>query len=55
MIMEILTGILVLVTVIYAYLTQRMAKASEASVDAVRQQSEDALRPYISITPFIRP
>jgi hypothetical protein len=53
--MEILTGILVLVTAIYAYLTLRMAKASEASVEAVRQQSEAMLRPYISISPFIRP
>lgn len=55
MTMEILTGILALITAIYAYLTHRMAKASEASVEAVRQQSEDALRPYISISPLIRP
>ena len=55
MTMEILTGILVLVTAIYAYLTLRMAKASEASVEDVRQQSEAMLRPYISISPFIRP
>ena len=49
MIIEVLTGILTLITGIYAYLTFRMAKASEESVKAVRQQSEDALRPYISI------
>lgn len=55
MIIEVLTGILTLITGIYAYLTFRMAKASEESVKAVRQQSEDALRPYISISPFIRP
>lgn len=55
MIMEILTGILVLITAIYAYLTHRMAKSSEASVEAIKQQSEDTLRPYITITPFIRP
>ncbi len=55
MAMEILTGILVLVTAIYAYLTYRMAKASETSVEAVKQQSEAMLRPYISISPFIRP
>ncbi len=53
--MEILTGILVLITATYAYLTHRMARASEASVEAVRQQSEDVLRPYIIISPFIRP
>lgn len=55
MTIEILTGILALITAIYAYLTLRMAKASEASVQAVKQQSEDALRPYISVSPFIRP
>ena len=55
MIIEYLTAILVFVTAIYAYLTHRMAKASEASVEAVRQQSEDMLRPYVSVSPFIRP
>ena len=55
MIIKILTGILVIVTAIYAYLTLRMAKASEASVDAVKQQSEAMLRPYVSVSPFIRP
>jgi hypothetical protein len=55
MIIEILTGILVIVSAIYAYLTFRMAKASEASVEAVKQQSEAMLRPYISVSPFIRP
>ena len=55
MIMEFLTAILVLITGIYAYLTHRMAMASEASVDAMRLQSESMLRPYISVSPFIRP
>src|SRR5687767_256223 len=52
---EYLTAILVFVTAIYAYLTLRMAKASEASVEAIRAQSEATLRPYITIAPFIRP
>lgn len=55
MTMEYLTAILVFITAIYAYLTHRMAKASEASVEAMRLQSESTLRPYISISPFIRP
>lgn len=55
MVIEILTAILVLVTAIYAYLTYKMAKASEASVQAVRDQSEAMLRPYIEITPYVRP
>ena len=55
MIIEYLTAILALITAIYAYLTHRMAKASEASVDAMRDQSEAMLRPYITASPFIRP
>ncbi len=54
-IIEILTFILVVITAIYAYLTFRMAKASEASVEAIKDQSQAILRPYIIIAPFIRP
>jgi hypothetical protein len=32
-----------------------MAQASEASVEAIRAQSEAMLRPYINVEPFIRP
>lgn len=55
MVIEILTAILVLVTTVYSYLTYRMAKASEASVQAVREQSEAMLRPYIDISAYVRP
>jgi hypothetical protein len=54
MVIEYLTAILVFVTAIYTYLTHRMAKVSEASVDAMREQSEAMLRPYITASPFIR-
>lgn len=54
MVIEYLTGILAFITAIYAYLTYRMAKASEASVEAVRAQSEAMLRPYVTVAPFIR-
>lgn len=50
-----LTAILVFVTSIYSYLTYKMAKASEASVQAVREQSEAMLRPYVNVSPFVRP
>lgn len=50
-----LTAILVFITAIYAYLTHRMAKASEASVQAVVMQSEAMLRPYVTLSPWIRP
>lgn len=38
MVIENLTAILAFITAIYAYLTYRMAKASEASVEAIRDQ-----------------
>ncbi|MBA3352905.1 MAG: hypothetical protein H0U23_10850 [Blastocatellia bacterium] len=52
---ELLTAILVIITAIYAFLTHRIAKASEASVDAVRAQSEAMTRPYVTVAPYIRP
>jgi len=55
MVIEYLTAILAFITAIYAYLTHRMAKASEASVEAMRDQSEAMLRPYIIAVLFIRP
>lgn len=54
-IIDYLTGVLVIVTAIYSYLTHKMVKASEASVEAIREQSESMLRPYVSITPYVRP
>ena len=50
-----LTAILVFITGIYSYLTHKMAKASEESVKAMREQSEAMLRPYVAITPYVRP
>lgn len=55
MVIEILTGVLTLTTAIYAYLTYRMAVASEASVKAVTSQTEAMMRPYVTVTPFVRP
>lgn len=54
-VIEYLTAILAFITGIYAFLTHRMAVASEASVKAVRDQSEAMLRPYVTVSPFIRP
>lgn len=53
MVNEALTAILVLITGIYAYLTYRMAKMSEASLEEMRQQSEAAMRPYVVVTHFV--
>lgn len=54
-IIDYLTAILVFVTSIYSYLTYKMVKASEASVQAVREQSEAMLRPYVGVSPYVRP
>jgi hypothetical protein len=54
-VIEILTGVLALITAIYAYLTYRMAVASEASVKAVIGQTEAMMRPYVTVAPFVRP
>jgi len=53
--MEYLTAVLAIITAIYAYLTHKIAKASEASVEAIREQSEAMLRPYVTVAPFVRP
>lgn len=55
MVIDYLTAILVFVTAIYAFLTHKLAKASEESVQAVRDQSDAMSRPYITVSPFIRP
>jgi hypothetical protein len=55
MVVESLTAILVVITGVYAYLTHRIAKATEASVAAINRQSEASLRPYITVAPFVRP
>lgn len=48
--MTILTAVLVLITAIYAYLTHRMVKASEASVRLMKAQADAISRPYVSIS-----
>ena len=50
-----LTALLVLITAIYAYLTHRMAKASEASVRLMKEQSDAISRPYVSVSLLKQP
>ena len=54
MVIEYLTGILIFVTTIYVYLTHQMAKATESSVQAIKDQSEAMYRPYVIVEPFVR-
>jgi hypothetical protein len=52
---ELLTGILVVVTVIYAWSTYRIQKANEAVVVLMHRQAEETSRPYVSISIFMLP
>jgi hypothetical protein len=46
---ELLTGALVIITAIYAWITYRIMRANERTVQVVRDQNEAALRPYVDI------
>lgn len=50
-----LTAILCVITAIYSYLTYKMSKSSEDSVESIRAQSEAMFRPYVTVSPYIRP
>lgn len=52
---DVLTGALVLITGWYAWLTLKMARASEASLQLTNQQLQNAARPYIEVTTFVPP
>lgn len=47
--MVVLTGVLVVITAGYAYLTHRMAKASETSVRLMKEQADAITRPYVVV------
>ena len=48
--MEILTFVLVVITAGYAYVTYRMAMASEHSVALMREQIDSMARPYVCLS-----
>lgn len=51
MVIEVLTGILVVITAMYAYLTLRIAKATEASVSMMNRQMEATTHPVRQVPP----
>lgn len=55
MAIELLTGALVVITGFYAWMTFRMMRASERSLQAMQDQSETSLRPYITVCAFTVP
>jgi hypothetical protein len=48
-VVEVLTGILVVITGFYAYVTFRILKVNRDAVAAVREQIESSLRPYVTV------
>lgn len=52
---EFLTALLVVITGLYAWVTYRILKSNERVVEVMRDQSEAAYRPYITVTPFVEP
>jgi len=55
MIMEILTGSLVIVTAVYVRFTHRLSVMSERSVQIMKEQTEAMSRPYLVVQPLVRP
>jgi hypothetical protein len=49
-----LTLALVVITGFYAWVTFRIQRANESVVDAMRQQTEAQLRPYVVVLPTVR-
>jgi hypothetical protein len=52
---DVLTGLLVVITGMYAALTYGIMAATRRSVRAMEQQTEALSRPYVSILPFVLP
>ena len=52
---EFLTALLVIITSFYALVTYRIQKANERVVEAMREESENIYRPYVTATPFVEP
>lgn len=50
---EILTGVLVLITGYYAWITGRILNANKQAVSAMQEQNEALSRPYINISHFL--
>lgn len=55
MINEILTGTLVIITGVYAYLTYKMAIINEETLNLMIEQTESLTRPFVVIQPYVRP
>jgi hypothetical protein len=52
---DVLTGALVLITGVYAWLTHGIMKATQRSVAAMETQTEALSRPYVTVAPLTLP
>ena len=55
MAIAVLTGVLVFITAAYAWFTYRIMRANERTVEAVREQGEMVIRPYLEISAVAPP
>lgn len=55
MIIECLTGALVVITFFYAWVTYKILRANEKVVQVMREQADAITRPYVSAAPFLEP
>lgn len=53
MVIDYLTGALVLITAFYAWATFRILRANERVVEVMHEQAEAVTRPYITIAPIL--
>jgi hypothetical protein len=52
---ELLTGLLVIITGFYAWVTYRILQANKSVVHVMLEQTEALMRPYIDIMPYVVP
>ncbi len=55
MVIDYLTGALVLITAFYAWATFRILRANEKVVEVMHEQAEAVTRPYITVAPVLEP
>lgn len=55
MVIDYLTGVLVIITAFYAWATFRILRANEKVVEVMHEQAEAVTRPYISVAPVLEP
>lgn len=55
MVLEYITGALVIITAFYAWATFRILRSNEKVVEVMREQSEAVTRPYVTVALFLEP